>query len=101
MFGHFWNMTLWNNPESPLVNNVTTFVNNSILGDTLFSATFWMYAFLVISGYLLSGSRVNNLRDLAVKIGKRYLRFFVLIFGACAVIFVIYKTIGFHNDATS
>jgi peptidoglycan/LPS O-acetylase OafA/YrhL len=101
MFGHFWNLTLWNNPESPLVNKVTTFINNSIFCDTLFSATFWMYAFLLISGYLLSGSKVNNLLDLGVKIVKRYLRFFLLIFASCVFIFGIYKTVGFHNAKTS
>ena len=101
MFGHFWNLSRWNNPESPLVNKVTTFVNNSILGETLFSSTFWMYAFLLISGYLLSGSRVSNLPDLGVKIAKRYIRFFLLIFASCVFIFGIYKTIGFHNAKTA
>ena len=101
MFGHFWNLCRWSNPESPIVNGVTTFISNSILGNTIFAGTFWMYAFLVISGYLLSASKVVKLTDLAKKIAIRYLRFFLLILGACAFIFVISKTMGFHANETA
>lgn len=101
MLGHFWNLCRWCNPDGPLVNRVTTFINGSILGETLFSATFWMYAFLVISGYLVSGSKVRTVKELIIKSINRYMRFYILIFGACVFIFVISKTIGFHTGDTA
>ena len=100
MLGHFWNLCRWCNPDGPLVNRFTNFINNSILGETLFSATFWMYAFLVISGYLISGSKIRTIKELIVKSINRYIRFYILIFGACVFIFIIGRTIGFHTADT-
>ena len=100
MIGHFWNICRWCSPDDPIVNRFTIFVNNSILGETLFSATFWMYAFLVISGYLLSGTKVRTAKELIIKVFNRYFRFYILILGACIFIFIISKTIGFHTADT-
>ena len=101
MLGHFWNICRWSNPEAAFSNRVFSFINNSILGETIFSATFWMYAFLVISGYLLSGSKVRTFSELIIKSIKRYLRFALLIFGACVFIFILHKTVDFHTSETA
>ncbi len=62
---------------------------------------YWLYLFFVVSGYLVSKSRIGSVRVLLAKIINRFLRLGLPILFSYMIIFVIYKTVGFHNGATA
>ena len=99
MQGHFWNIYRLTSGVSPLDHGgMDGFVQ---WGSKWFLiASFWLYAFLIISGYLLSRSKVKSIPDLLIKTVSRFLRLFIPILGACLVIFVLAKTVGFHAQET-
>lgn len=101
MFCHFWNIYRLTTGESPLSHRIMDAFTNIPLGNYLLAASFWLYAFLVISGYLLSFASIKSATDLLTKSVCRFLRLFIPIFGACVIIFVIYKAVGFHNCDTA
>ena len=101
MFGHYWNIYRGCKGENPFFNVIFDKMKDSMFNPILLTATFWMYAFLVISGYLLAEGRINSLVELIVKIINRFLRFFIPIMGACCFIFVIQECIGFHAGETA
>ena len=101
MLGHFWRIYRSTSGASPLAHPAL----DSILGTTTdtftLAATFWLYAFLVISGYLLSFGKTKTFPELLTKTVSRFLRLFIPILGACLIIFGIYKAVGFYNNATA
>lgn len=101
MLGHFWKIYRSTSGASPLSHPAL----DSILGTTTdtftLAATFWLYAFLVISGYLLSFGKTKTFPELLTKTVSRFLRLYIPILGACLIIFGIYKTVGFYNNATA
>lgn len=101
MFCHFWNTYRLITGESPLSHRILDTFTNLPLGGYFLVASFWLYAFLVISGYLLSFAGIKSTTDLLTKSVCRFLRLFIPIFGACVIIFVIYKAVGFHNVETA
>ena len=101
MLGHFWNIYRGTSGASPLDHRILDAITNASFSSWVLVATFWLYAFLVISGYLLSFSSVKSVPDLLTKVVSRFLRLFIPIFGACFIIFILYKTIGFYADDTA
>ena len=101
MLGHFWNINRVCTGASPFNLALLSFLNQSFLAKTLFVASFWLYAFLVISGYLLSKSKIRSTGDLGIGIASRFLRLFLPILGACCMIFLIQELVGFHASETS
>lgn len=100
MFGHFWNIYR-NCQENELIKNVMfDKMTSSFIGSPVLVATFWLYAFLVISGYLISNTKITNIKELLLKSIKRFLRFFIPVLGACIFIYIIQETIGFYADDT-
>lgn len=100
MFGHFWNIYR-SCQENKLIQNVLfDNITSSFIGSPILVATFWLYAFLVISGYLISYTKITSVKDLFLKSVKRFLRFLIPVFGACLFIYVIQETIGFYADDT-
>ncbi len=61
-------------------------------------ASFWLYLFFVISGYLLAGTRITRLWDVAVKSVGRFLRLALPIFFAALIIYVLFRAFGFHTQ---
>lgn len=100
MLGHFWHIYSDIPGESVLSSPLLDSIKNSIISRTLLSEQFWLYAFFVISGYLLAQSRITCIRMLVVRSVKRFLRLFIPIFGACLFIYLIQETIGFHTADT-
>lgn len=100
-WGHFWNIYRCGSEDFPFTTPFLDAIKDSILDQTLLSATFWLYAFLVISGYLVSNTRIRDFRELLIKSLKRFLRLFIPILGACFFIFIIQETIGFHTTDTA
>lgn len=101
MFGHFWNIYRNCQEQTEFTSYYLNLVEKSIFNDPALVATFWLYAFLVISGYLLSSARICNIPELLKKTAKRFLRFFLPILGACFFIYILQETIGFHADETT
>lgn len=99
MIGHFWNIYRGCSGESPF-DNVWLDKLNDLFGKNLLSATFWLYAFLVISGYLVSGTRIRSVQELLVKSVKRFLRFFLPVLGACVFIYALQELVGFYTEDT-
>jgi len=96
MLGHFWHIYFGIEGESPLHHSFFDAILSLPLADYIFTATFWLYAFLVISGYLVSFSKIGHWRDLISKSVKRFLRLFLPILGASFFIYVIQAVVGFH-----
>ena len=74
-------------------------INNSIF-SSLINETIWLQLFFIISGYLISFTKINNLKELIKKILHRFMRFFIPILAACFIIFILQISIGFHNSDT-
>lgn len=66
-----------------------------------FIASFWLYLFFIISGYLLGISHIKSIYQLIKKSALRFLRFALPILFAYAVIYGIYQYLGFHNFETT
>ena len=100
MIGHFWSIYRNVVAGSVLQSNFFDMVKGTFVDKRLLSATFWLYAFLVISGFLLSNTKVRELKELVMKTIKRFLRLFLPILGACAFVFLIQEVIGFATADT-
>lgn len=100
MLGHFWNIYAMRKDPGfsiPLLEAVAA----SPLLCSLLDATFWLYGFLAISGFLLSSSRIGSLFQLLLKSFLRYLRLFLPILGACGFIYLLQQLVGFHAGKTA
>ena len=100
MLGHFWNIYRLCQERSGFTSYMMDLVRGTFLENPLMIASFWLYAFLVISGYLLSATRVRSIPELLKKTAKRFLRFFLPVFGACVFIYLLQETVGFHTHET-
>lgn len=99
MLGHFWNITKNTVGASPLNHKLLDLITTHF-GDYMLRATFWLYAFLVISGFLLSYGKVKTTPELLSKSLGRFLRFFIPILGACCIIYGIQEVVGWHVQET-
>ena len=63
----------------------------------LFTTSFWVRLFFVISGYLICKSRINNFYDVIRKSLLRFLRFYLPILAASIIILLMGLLIGFHT----
>ena len=62
--------------------------------------SYWVILFFVVSGYLAASSKIPTIKSFLSKSFMRFLRLGLPVLFAFAIIFVIYKTIGFHTKAT-
>ena len=65
----------------------------------LLRASFWLYLFFVISGYLLARSDIRSIKELFVKSVSRFLRLALPILFASLIIGVLYSIWGFKTEA--
>lgn len=63
--------------------------------------SYWLSLFFIISGYLLSFSKIEKLRQLFAKCIQRFLRLGLPVFFAYLIIYIVYKCISFHNAETT
>lgn len=101
MVGHFWNLYRNCQEQSMFSSYALNLIRGTFLDTPLLVASFWLYAFLVISGYLLSVTRIRSISELLSKTVKRFLRFFLPVLGACLFIYVLQETVGFHTEETT
>ena len=84
--------------ESKLLDYFEMFLNSKI--NFVLDENYWVILFFVVSGYLVANSKIHNFSDVVKKSLMRFLRLGLPILFAYAIIFAIYKTIGFHTTET-
>ena len=62
--------------------------------------TFWVILFFLVSGYLVSMSKVPDFKSFLYKSVTRFLRLGLPILFACLIIFITQKTFGFYTAET-
>ena len=62
---------------------------------------FWLCVFCVLSGYVVALAHIPDFRSLVNKILKRFLRLYLPMLGACAIIYGLYRLFGFYNIHTT
>lgn len=101
LVGHFWSIyMLRSDPQVFQIPLLETLRSSFALRYPL-TGILWLGGFFMVSGYLAALSRVESLFSLVQKCVLRYLRLFLPVLGACAGIYVIQQTLGFHNAGTA
>ncbi len=101
MLGHFIGIYKYSESfpaASKFLNLFDTFLGSKL--NFIIDETFWVILFFFVSGYLVSFSKIPDLKTFIFKSFSRFLRLGLPIFFACAIIFVIQKTFGFYNSET-
>ena len=82
-------------PPIPVLDAVNHSAFSSLLDE------FWLTLFFLISGYLVSKSRVESGQELLFRSLRRFFRFAFPVLFSCAVIYLIELGLGFHNAETA
>ena len=101
MIGHY--IGLYKYAENfPVESTLLDYFGKFIESKTGFvlDETFWVILFFVVSGYLVANSKILNIKNAISKSFMRYLRLGLPVLFAYLIIFLIYKTIGFHTSET-
>ncbi len=102
VIGHYFGMYKNIEGNNIFQTSVLELMRENVVCSILVSASFWLQAYFIISGFLLARTvRIKNLRELLVKVFKRFMRFLFPIAGACLIIFVMYMVFGFQNADTA
>lgn len=102
MLGHF--IGIYKYAESFPVNIKFLQLFDTLLDSKLsfiIDERFWVILFFFVSGYLVSISKIPDIKTLFFKSFSRFLRLGLPVLFACAIIFIIQKTFGFYNAETS
>lgn len=99
MVGHYFGIYYSAQSFIPPIRILDTLSNSAF--SFLIDAGYWLYLFFVVSGYLVSKSKIESVRDLLSKVINRYLRLAFPILFSYLVIYLIYLAIGFHTEETS
>lgn len=101
MLGHFIGIYKYaeNFPaESGFLRIFDTFIDSKL--SFILDETFWVILFFFVSGYLVSFSKIPDIKSFIYKSFMRFLRLGLPILFACLVIWVIQKTFGFYTVQT-
>ena len=101
MFGHFIGLYKYAESfptSSRFLQIFDTFLDSKL--NFIIDESFWVILFFFVSGYLVSISKIPDIKNFFFKSFSRFLRLGLPILTACAIIFIIQKTIGFHNSET-
>ena len=99
MIGHYLGLYKYAETFTPSI-DIIDFVNNSKFAF-MFHERYWLYLFFVVSGYLVSKSKIENLKDLMTKIVNRFLRLALPILFSYFFIYLIYLIFGVHAVETN
>ena len=83
---------------SKITNIFDVFLSSKL--NFILDESFWVVLFFVASGYLVAMSNITTIKSFAQKSIMRFLRLGIPVLFAYAVIFLLYKTIGFHTSDT-
>lgn len=84
--------------NSKILDLFDVFLDSKI--NFILDENFWVILFFVVSGYLVAMSNILSLRIFVKKSLMRFLRLGLPVFCSIAIIFVVYKTIGFYSTET-
>lgn len=99
MLGHYFGIYKYAQDASAIETSLMVTIKNSPW-SIFVNESFWLFLFFVLSGYLLSLSRLEKFTDFVTKCIKRFMRLLLPIFFADLIIFGIYKLVGFYNTQT-
>lgn len=99
MMGHYLGLYKYAQSFTPSI-RIIDIINNSLLSFWI-DEGYWLYMFFVVSGYLVSKSKITSIGDLISKSIGRFLRLALPILFSYLVIYVIYLTLGFHTVETN
>lgn len=99
MLGHYLGLYKYSQSFIPSI-RIIDILNNSSF-SFLIDESYWLYLFFVVSGYLVSKSKINNLSDVITKTISRFLRLALPILFSYFLIYLIYFTVGFHTVETN
>lgn len=102
MIGHYIGLYKYaeNFPvKSTLLDFLGEFLDSKI--GFVLDESYWVILFFVVSGYLVANSKIPTIKTFFMKSFMRFLRLGLPVLFAFAVIFVIYKTVGFHTTDTT
>ncbi len=84
--------------KSPILDFFEKFLGSKI--GFVLDESYWVILFFVVSGYLVANSRIPDIKSFIIKSFMRFLRLGIPVLFAFAIIFTIYKAIGFHTADT-
>lgn len=97
MLGHF--LTLYRKAqEFPSIRLLDLILNSKFA--FLLNEQYWLYLFFIVSGYLVAKSDITRISDLFRKSVTRFFRLGIPILFSYLLIYIVYRTIGFHNMET-
>ena len=99
MIGHYLGLYKYAQSFVPSIKTIDV-IYNSVF-SFLISEGYWLYLFFVVSGYLVSQSKITNVKTLVIKSVNRFLRLAFPILFSYSIIYLIYLTVGFHTAETS
>lgn len=101
MIGHFIGIYKYSEsfPMHPGFNQIFDLFFDSKISFVL-DETFWVILFFFVSGYLVSFSKIPDIKTFAYKSVSRFLRLGIPILFAGGVIFIIQEAVGFHTSET-
>ena len=99
MIGHYLGLYKYAQAFMPSI-DIIDLLNGSKFAFIL-NERYWLYLFFVVSGYLVSKSKIENLNELITKIVNRFLRLALPILFSYFIIFLIYLVFGVHALETN
>lgn len=99
MIGHYLGLYKYAQSFVPSI-RIIDILNNSPF-SFLINEGYWLYLFFVVSGYLVSKSKITSITDVISKSISRFLRLALPILFSYFVIYLIYLVVGFHTDETN
>lgn len=97
--GHYLGIYKYSQSFCPSI-HIIDVVNGSVF-SFLIDEGFWVHLFFVISGYIAAKQNISDISKLWSNVIKRFFRLAIPVFFSCLIIFLIYISIGFHNQDTS
>lgn len=101
MLGHFIGIYKYAESfpvESKFLQLFDAFLESKL--NFIIDETFWVILFFFVSGYLVSLSKIPDIKSLFFKSFSRFLRLGLPILLACVIIFIIQKSFGFYSSET-
>ena len=95
MFGHFSGLYKYAQDYSAID---VAFLHSFPSALTIFiTESFWLRLFYILSGYLVSKSKIQTIKDLGRKVFLRFLRLALPLLGASFFILLLTSVFGVHN----
>jgi len=99
MVGHYLGLYKYAQSFVPPIPIIDILKNSQF--SFLIDEGYWLYLFFVVSGYLVSKSKITSIVDVIIKSISRFLRLALPILFSYCVIYLIYIVAGFYTTETN